>query len=74
LSSDSNLIVTHHPFKFYETWEEEFESELSAFSKTAGVKSSATTTPLILLLSLKWSAHPAGSHSSLFSKIYFLKR
>ncbi len=25
LSSDSNLIVTHHPFKFYETWKEEFE-------------------------------------------------
>ncbi|WP_429993983.1 hypothetical protein, partial [Mycoplasmopsis bovis] len=51
-----------------------YVSVKQAFSKTAGVKSSATTTPLILLLSLKWSAHPAGSHSSLFSKIYFFKR
>ncbi|EIN15066.1 Hypothetical protein, putative NIF3-like protein [Mycoplasmopsis agalactiae 14628] len=24
LHSNSNLIITHHPFKFYKTWEEEF--------------------------------------------------
>ncbi|WP_029906287.1 Nif3-like dinuclear metal center hexameric protein [Mycoplasmopsis opalescens] len=25
IKNDSNLIITHHPFKFYSTWEKEFE-------------------------------------------------